>query len=151
MNLPQSAATRRTFTALALTFGLGLLACGEATAPSSLNISVVPLKAEYSPDEMVYVRTENNRSDPIGFESCHAILERRIGMTWLPVPGSGLSCVDTVRGSTAPGEAKTGPAAVIPGAAPVGTYRVKLVGVYLQPGGEQPHSVTSVLFKVVVQ
>lgn len=150
MNLPEATSIRRISRALALTVGLGLLACGEATAPSSLNLSVVPLKAEYTPGETVYVRAENNRSDPIGFESCHAILERRIGMTWLPVPGPGLSCVDTIRASTAPGESRTGPAAIIPDGAPVGTYRVKLVGVYLLPGGQGPHPVASASFKVVV-
>lgn len=155
MNLPKLAASRRTFTALALTVGLGLLACGEATGPSSLNISVVPLKAEYSPGETVSIRIENNRSDPIGVSPCHAVLELLIGRTWLAVPQSWHSesehsCVEIIRGSTAPGEELTGPVGVVPTAAPAGTYRARLVNVILESGG-QPHSVASASFKVVVQ
>lgn len=134
--------------------GMGLCAgaivtgCGESTAPLAVDISVVTLAGEYVPGDTIYIRIENNRSASIALEPCHAILERRDGNSWVLVPESGHSCVDTIRGSTAPGADLTGPAAVIPGSAPSGTYRVTLVNVLLEVGGP-PHSVSSATFAVL--
>lgn len=42
-------------------------------------------------------------------------------------PGTGIVCVDTRRGTVEPGGYLTGPAGLLPGTIPSGTYRYELV------------------------
>lgn len=136
--------------ATSLGLGLFLTACGDSLGPPDLGISVVPLRTEYAPGDTIRIRIENHRSGSIGVSPCHAILERRSRSAWLAVPQSGHSCVEIIRGFTAPGGNLTGPAGVIPITAPAGTYRARLFNVILEQGGD-PHTVFSAPFTVVLQ